>query len=110
MPPPISPESHPMEAKLQNRPLSLATWVTPAVLLAFASLTVVAQEPAPAENTELAGLLDAARRYEIRLTRPNVPLKLREPSVLNFTNPQRNQERGSVFVWLHNDRPAAIGQ
>ena len=74
------------------------------------SIPLFAQETPVAENTELADLLAAARQYEIRTTKPDAPLKLREPPVLNFTNPERNQERGSVFVWMQNDRPAAIGQ
>jgi hypothetical protein len=62
------------------------------------------------EKAELAEFLDDARRYVIRSTKPEAVLKLHEPPVLNFTNPERNQERGSVFVWLHEDRPAVMGQ
>lgn len=68
------------------------------------------QEPATPENTELAELLASARDYEIRITKPDAVLTLREPPILNFTNPERNQERGSVFVWMREDRPAVIGQ
>ena len=78
--------------------------------LVLLHLPAVSQETPPAENTELADLLASARMYEIRTTKPDAPLKLREPPVLNFTNPERNQERGSVFVWLHESRPVAIGQ
>ena len=77
------------------------------------SMPALAQEPAarpPDEKTELAELLDDARHYAIRATKPEADLKLRETPVLNFTNPERNQERGSIFVWLHEGRPAAIGQ
>ena len=43
--------------------------------------------------------------------KPEVVLKLHESPVLNFTNPERNQELGSVFVWLDdNGRPAVLGQ
>jgi hypothetical protein len=42
--------------------------------------------------------------------KPETELKFRDTPVLNFTNPERNQERGSIFVWLHEGRPAAIGQ
>ena len=79
-----------------------------AVLLFFD--TVEAQEPVTSEKTELVELLDSARKYQIRMTNPDAALQLREPAVLNFTNPERNQEHGSVFVWMHGDRPAAIGQ
>src|SRR5262249_13854335 len=74
------------------------------------SVAVAGDEPAGEGNAELADLLASARLYEIRSTRPEAMLELREPSLLNFTNPERNQERGSVFVWMHNERPAAIGQ
>src|SRR5207249_1462916 len=62
------------------------------------------------EKTELADLLDDARQYAIRTTTPEALLKLHEPPVFNFTNAERNQERGSVFVWLHDGRPTVIGQ
>lgn len=80
-------------------------------LIAIANLgSVAAQEPVTPENTELAELLASARDYKIRITKPDAVLKLREPPVLNFTNPERNQERGSVFVWMKDERPAVIGQ
>ena len=72
--------------------------------------TVAQDEPAIDGNAELANLLASAREYKLRLAKSDAELKFREPSVLNFTNPERNQERGSVFVWMHGDRPAAIGQ
>lgn len=81
------------------------------LLIAMAGSAAVAdEEPAIDGTAELADLLASARQYEIRTTGPEAALELREPSVLNFTNPERNQERGSVFVWMHDDRPAAIGQ
>ena len=64
----------------------------------------------PDEKAELAEFLDDARHYAIRSMKPDAELKLHEPPVLNFTNPERNQERGSVFVWLHEGRPAVMGQ
>jgi hypothetical protein len=81
------------------------------LLVALASFAAVAQdEPAIDGNAELAELLTSAREYKIRITKSDAELKFREPSVLNFTNPERNQERGSVFVWMDGDRPATIGQ
>src|SRR5262249_36877697 len=62
------------------------------------------------EKAELAEFLDDARHYTIRTLKPEVALKLHEPPVLNFTNPERNQERGSVFVWMDEGRPAVMGQ
>jgi len=71
---------------------------------------VADDEPTDAASAELADLLTSARRYEIRAPQSDAALVFREPSLLNFTNPERNQERGSVFVWTLDDRPAAIGQ
>lgn len=65
----------------------------------------------PDEKAELAELLADAKSYTIRTAKPDAALKLHEPPVLNFTNPERNQERGSVFVWLTDEgRPAVVGQ
>jgi hypothetical protein len=81
------------------------------LVIALASTAALGEEePAVDGNAELAGLLASARQYELRNRSSDAALKLREPSLLNFTNPERNQERGSVFVWLEGDRPAAIGQ
>src|SRR5688572_13921107 len=87
-----------------------------AVALALACLLPagVAQEKQPEkadEKTEFAEFLDDAKHYAIRAAKPEAALKLHESAVLNFTNPERNQERGSVFVWLTDDgRPAVVGQ
>jgi hypothetical protein len=62
----------------------------------------VAQEKQPGkqpdEKAEVAEFLDDAQHYAIRTTNPDVALKLHETALLNFTNPERNQEHGSVFV------------
>src|SRR5262245_7407012 len=69
------------------------------------------QPDKPDEKAELAELLDDAKNYTIRTVKPEGALKLRESAILNFTNPERNQELGSVFVWLDDaDRPAVVGQ
>jgi hypothetical protein len=77
----------------------------------------VAQEKEPGkdkidEKAELAEFLADAKKYDIRTTgKQEVAFKLRESALLNFTNPERNQECGSVFVWLDPDgRPAVMGQ
>jgi hypothetical protein len=69
-----------------------------------------AQDKQPDEKAEYAEFLDDARHYVIRTTKPDVTLKLHEPPIQNFTNPERDQERGSVFVWLNEGRPAVLGQ
>ena len=81
------------------------------LLVALAGPVAVAEEERAIEgNVELAELLESARQYEIRTARSDTPLALREPPLLNFTNPERNQEQGSVYVWMQGDRPAVIGQ
>ena len=68
-------------------------------------------DKAPDAKAELAEFLDDAKRYAIKPAKSDTALKLREQPVLNFTNPERNQEHGSVFVWLDDDgRPAVMGQ
>jgi hypothetical protein len=69
-------------------------------------------DKAPDAKAELAEFLDDAKNYTIRtVTKPEVELKFHVTPVLNFTNPERNQELGSVFVWLDdNGRPAVLGQ
>lgn len=59
---------------------------------------------------ETAAFLADARLYALGISGAKGPAKLREPAILNFTNPERNQERGSLFVWLADERPVAIGQ
>lgn len=63
------------------------------------------------ERAERDEFLADAKSYTIRTAgKPGATLKLLEAPVLNFTNPERNQERGSVFVWLDEGRPAVVGQ
>jgi hypothetical protein len=98
---------------LKSHDFSYITRVAAMAYLLIAHLSIVAlaeDEPGIDGNAELVDLLAAAREYKLRITKSEKALEFREPSVLNFTNPERNQERGSVFVWMHDGRPAAIGQ
>jgi hypothetical protein len=90
--------------------LARFTVITGLLIILATSVVIAEEEPAIDGNAELADLLTSARRYELRNTTSDEALKLREPSLLNFTNPERNQERGSVFMWIDGDRPAVIGQ
>src|SRR5688572_11557501 len=47
--------------------------------------------------------------YLIELSQENKKLRLNESSILNWTNPERQQERGEIYVWLDEGRPKAIG-
>jgi hypothetical protein len=49
-----------------------------------------------------------ARKYVIQTLPDRTPLVLNEKSLLNWTNPVRQSEKGETFVWLHKQRPYAI--
>ena len=72
---------------MKFRPFSAAL---AAACLAAAPFAARAREKKPAppdEKTELAELLDDARAYAVRTAKPDAALKLHEPPLLNFTNP-----------------------
>ncbi len=71
-----------------------------ALVLPTAS-TLRAQEP--------ASFVVDARGYEIESVSDRVRLTLNERSLLNWTNPARQQERGAIYVWENEGRPLAIG-
>jgi hypothetical protein len=52
----------------------------------------------------------AARAYRIVLSSDDGPeeLKLRSEPLLRWTNPIRRTTDGTVFLWTHHDRPAAV--
>lgn len=82
----------------------------PLAFLPIAGLMCRADDSLTVDKQELAELQAQAKLYQLRLPRENVDAKFHEVPLLNFTNPERNQERGSVFVWMHESRPVAIGQ
>lgn len=53
--------------------------------------------------------LDDAKLYVIESGADRAKLTLREQSLLNWTNPVRQQERGALYVWLRGQRPEVIG-
>ncbi|HUQ69293.1 MAG TPA: hypothetical protein VM165_07220 [Planctomycetaceae bacterium] len=74
--------------------------------------TTVAQQtakPSEAAADKTPAFLDDARRYVIETLPGHTKLALREQSLLNWTNPVWQQERGAMYVWLNGQRPAAIG-
>ncbi|MDZ4688952.1 MAG: hypothetical protein SH850_28075 [Planctomycetaceae bacterium] len=72
-----------------------------------ASAQVAKQSEAAADKSP--AFLDDARRYVIETLPGHTKLALREQSLLNWTNPVRQQERGALYVWLNGQRPAAVG-
>src|SRR5262245_14538448 len=69
----------------------------------------------PAANKEIieAALkltLAAAAEYEIRVggDEKEKPLELRREPVLKWSNPDRGEVHGNVFVWTRHGRPLAV--
>lgn len=70
----------------------------------------IAQE---AEQNEEAGrafaeFQSAAERY-LMTTEPGETLSLLETSIMNWANPARNNELGSIFIWESDGRPLIVG-
>lgn len=65
------------------------------------AISATAQEPAP--------FIEDARKYVIESVKEKGTLKLNEKSLMNWTNPARQQERGAIYVWSLDERPLAIG-
>ena len=91
---------------------ALAGWI---VCLGGLSAPGSAQEKKPekadAKPPDVkAEFLDDAKNYTIRVTKPDAALKLHEKPVHHFTNPGGKHDGSSVFVWLHEGRPAVIGR
>src|SRR5687768_14871534 len=59
-----------------------------------------------AEVAELA--LAEAARLKLFVGEDNSPAALHKEPLLRWSNPTAGSVHGEVFVWLHNDRPAAI--
>jgi hypothetical protein len=74
-------------------------------------LAIVAAKTLPAEEAEVASpFIEDARDYQIHLDSSTGPLlKLNEKSLLDWTNPVRQQERGAVYIWQQDGRPQVIG-
>lgn len=68
-----------------------------------------AQQTAGEKESAIPAFIEDARKYVIESTKDGAKLKLNETSLLNWTNPSRQQERGAIYVWMHDDRPLAIG-
>src|SRR5262245_39292957 len=94
-------------------------WLTVAVLV-VGSLVVIgagsraqnpADTPANKENIEAALKLTvaAAAEYEIRVGDDDKPLDLQREPVLQWSNPDRGEVHGNVFLWTRDGRPLVAG-
>jgi hypothetical protein len=100
--------------------MSAARWLCRsllALLLGAVSAPLVAQEPAPEltpvdkQQIEAALKLTTAEagKYTLQLDGADTQAKLREESLLRWSNPSVGEIHGNVFLWTVNERPAAIG-
>lgn len=67
--------------------------------------------PATKENVAAALTLTlaAATEYEIRVGADKPPLELKKEPVLKWSNPDRGEVHGNVFVWTRDGRPVVVG-
>jgi hypothetical protein len=96
----------------------MSRWLLVA-LLSAAAVPGLAQKPAdpppdtPAnkENIEAALRLTlaAAAEYEFRVGDDEKPLELQREPILKWSNPDRGEVHGNVFVWTREGRPLAVG-
>lgn len=85
------------------------------VLCACAAVAISAPPSVPADEQDgkadrLELMRSAAEAYQIVLATDDGPeeLKLRPEPLLRWTNPIRRTTDGTVFLWTHNERPAAV--
>src|SRR5207247_2374244 len=66
--------------------------------------------PATRENIEAALKLTqaAAAEYEIRVGSEDKPLELQSEPVLRWSNPDRGEIHGNVFLWTRAGRPLVV--
>jgi hypothetical protein len=70
-----------------------------------------ADAPATRENIEAALKLTqaAAAEYEFRVGDDGKPLELQSEPVLKWSNPDRGEVHGNVFLWTRDGRPLVVG-
>jgi hypothetical protein len=92
----------------------------PVAVLAVGSLVLAktgsadekaAEAPANRENIEAALKLTqaAAAEYEFRVAGDDKPLELRREPVLRWSNPEKGEVHGNVFLWTRDGRPLVVG-
>lgn len=91
------------------RRIALLTAVLGLALPACAAIVAAQEKDRDAEaKAAYAHFRDVAEGY--RLARSTgAPLPLHPEPLLNWGNPVRQRERGSLFVWTRDGRPAAMG-
>src|SRR5262245_9081678 len=92
----------------------------PVALVAIGSLVLAvtggraqnpAEPPGTRENIEAALKLTqaAAADYDFRVGDGDKPLELQREPVLKWSNPDRGEVHGNVFLWTRGERPLVVG-
>lgn len=96
-----------------NRNGLLGALLSLGALVGAVGLVPAAEEPAPANPENIAAALKltlaAAAEYEIVVGKDDKPLELQREPVLKWSNPDRGEVHGNIFVWTRGGRPLAVG-
>lgn len=87
----------------------IRAWRWILILMGLCVFDLSSQAQQPARECGTPAFLDDARKYVIESIKDKAKRKLNEKSLLNWTNPTRQQEREAIYVWTQEDRPLAIG-
>ncbi|MEK6257397.1 MAG: hypothetical protein AABP62_02160 [Planctomycetota bacterium] len=70
-----------------------------------------APDSAEKQNFEAAIKMtrEAAQKYEFEIRGVDQPAVLREQPILRWSNPERGQVYGNVFLWTNRGRPVVVG-
>lgn len=76
-----------------------------------AAAGATASDSVEKQNSEAAFKMtrEAARKYEFQMRGVDQPVELREQPILRWSNPERGQVYGNVFLWTHRGRPVVVG-
>ncbi len=71
----------------------------------------VTSDSAEKQNIEAAFTMtrEAAKKYEFEIRGVDQPAVLREQPILRWSNPERGQVYGNVFLWTDRGRPVVVG-
>jgi hypothetical protein len=105
----LSSRAKPPLAALRRAVLVTAAALAPAA--ACEARTMAQDTPAPptAAAAEYARFQEQAAAYELIADGDERPLELLPQPLLNWGNPVRLQEHGSLVLWVRDARPQAIG-
>jgi hypothetical protein len=92
-------------------PCSFIVALVPLAVAAIGLAQKPGDPPANRENIAAALRLTqaAAAEYEIRVGDDDKPLELKRDPVLKWSNPDRGEVHGNVFLWSRNGRPLVVG-